>query len=186
MKFGWLIFLFSLVICGNQSENIYLESSLISTNTINNSDFICSLNISKERVLSYGLQWWPSSNLYIFGALSPSYNKTNKLYQKISIGYSITELFYSDYTLFEIGSHRQRFNYTGNSSWFETTVHFRYFNNKIRYGFSITRLFNNYWNKLIGTIAISNTPVFSSILEGTISFDEQLIMYPSINLKINL
>ena len=122
--------IFISCIFSNQQRNI-IAISQINTSQLYNSELNMKISYNRNQNLSYGMQWWVSSNYFVNGNISPNIsNNRNSIYQKLSLGNLV---FSNDYykSIIEFGIHKQRFNFQNESTWYELSMYLSCDNNII-------------------------------------------------------
>jgi hypothetical protein len=197
-----LSFLFSSDI---QEEEIKLSSTHSVFHAIQNSDIYFHIQYSELSLsdhFSYGVQWWPSNNLYLTGLFSNLIiEEDNSLYHHIALGYSNPDWKIKEFTpnVIEFGVHRLRYfiNKVGPEvlnldfknkiyRWFHTGLKTRFSYKKINFGVGFTRFFYNKWATNRYTLSMVKTLNGNiSINVGTI-YDEFNSFKPYIGFSIGL
>ena len=183
MGFIFYFLLISFIYCDDGKKTI--ESSQINANLLSESELYLRINLDNNQRLAYGIQWWASPNLYIYGCIAPNIkdNKTH-IYHKLALGHTISSNSGYFKSGFELSVHRQRYNISPQSLWYETTLHNKFNKNNFFYGFSISKLFSNNFNSIVGSVSFAYiiSPLLK--LESNFSIDMFKNFYPSLNLNI--
>ena len=185
LYFVLCFFLSSLVFSSNGNHNL-IEISKVNSHSLNGSELNFKIGFKDIQQQSYGLQWWFSENYFINGdILSVLKSDENRIYHKISLGSSFKVNSRYNYIV-EIGIHKQRFDFSGDSNWYELTFSNNFSYNNILFDIMLTKFdFSSDNNSLLSlsfTYIIENLHSFNYI----ISIDEFLKLYPSINFSINI
>ena len=178
-------FLSSLAFPSNEKHNI-IEISKVSPYSLNGSELNFKIGFKDIQRQSYGLQWWFSENYFINGDISAALKSDeNRIYHKISLGSSFKVNSRYNYIV-EIGIHKQRFDFSGDSNWHELTFSNNFSYNNILFDIMLTNFDfscdNNSLLSLSCTYILANLHSFNYM----ISIDEFLKLYPSINFSINI
>ena len=171
----------------SSSEDEIISVSQISSNSLSESDIYFRINYNSANNLAYGMQWWPSSNLFIYGCISPNTtNNVNRLYHKLSVGYNMIPFQKLYGSIIEFGIHRQRYNFDNKSSWYEVTSHNEFHYRKLIFNIMLTQLFYNDWESFASSLSIVYVISPSCKIEGLINYYNVNNYFPSLNLNISI
>ena len=147
MKYIVLLFFLSFLI----SSEFKLRTTQSVFQTLDKSDIYFHLiffNKSISKNLSYGIQWWPSNNLYLSGLFSSLVvNSDSTLYHQFCIGYSNPLWKFKNISsnVIELGVHRLRYYRDSTYRWFHAGIKTRMIFRNIQVGFNFDRFFYNSW-----------------------------------------
>ena len=172
--------IFISCIFSNQQRNI-IAISQINTSQLYNSELNMKISYNRNQNLSYGMQWWVSSNYFVNGNISPNIsNNRNSIYQKLSLGNLV---FSNDYykSIIEFGIHKQRFNFQNESTWYELSMYNKLLYKRIIFDIIISQLYCDRWSSLLSSLSFSYIISNFYQINCMISIDTSYNIYPSLN-----
>lgn len=183
-------FLFSITFI--TCQELALSTSQLIYQPMRNSEMNIQVNYAPNvntMHFSWGMQWWPSPNLYISGVLdTQSKDDDDALYHNFSLGYANPQWRWLGSTAnsIELGLHRYRFSTSSPSRWFSVVYRTRQLGGKFGLGADIINVFFNDWSAYKMNTVLIWMPSEKLYIEGGVSWDDQQGILPILNISVGL